>query len=39
MFHERLELLREGIPDDLFHTFTDAKELEDDPAIKAALKY
>lgn len=39
MFHERLELLKEGLPDDLFHTFTDAKEVEDDPAIKAALKY
>ncbi|RIA99744.1 hypothetical protein C1645_730662 [Glomus cerebriforme] len=38
MFHERLELLKEGLPDDLFHTFTDAKELEEDQVIKAELK-
>uniref|UniRef100_A0A1D1XS85 Uncharacterized protein C29B5.04c n=1 Tax=Anthurium amnicola TaxID=1678845 RepID=A0A1D1XS85_9ARAE len=39
MFHERIELLKEGLPEDLFHTFTDAKEIEDDPVIKAELKY
>jgi len=39
MFHERIDLLKEGLPEDLFHTFTDAEELENDPAIKAELKY
>ncbi|CAI2185399.1 1135_t:CDS:2 [Funneliformis geosporum] len=39
MFQERCVLLKQGLPDDLFHTFTDAKELENDPVIKEAINY
>ncbi|CAG8627256.1 17042_t:CDS:2 [Funneliformis caledonium] len=39
MFHERCALLKQGLPENLFHTFTSAKELEDDPVIREAIKF
>ncbi|CAG8530699.1 1138_t:CDS:2 [Diversispora eburnea] len=37
MFHERLEKLKKGLPEGLFSTFTDPKDIENDPLIKKYL--
>ncbi|RHZ49349.1 hypothetical protein Glove_522g88 [Diversispora epigaea] len=37
MFHKRLEDLKKGLPEGLFSTFMDPKEIENDPLIKKNL--